>query len=139
MHRRYRGGYSRPFDRAGEVVIAENTPSFEAEWVAIVRSTADRLEGELVRTFPWAAEAPDYEIARRAIEQARNLAGRPGLRTGDSHFRFIRRTWRRLAAWWTGYEVDQAWAALHTASQALLGIESKKVSSHSWEIWPPRW
>jgi hypothetical protein len=127
MHRRLRGRYSRPFDRAGEVVIAENTPSFEAEWVAIVRSTADRLEGELARTFLRAEEAADFTIARRSIDQARRLADRPGLMVGGRRFTFLRRTWRRLAAWWTGYEVDQAWAALHTASQALLGIESKKV------------
>jgi hypothetical protein len=114
-------------DRAGEVVIAENTPSFEAEWVAIVRSTADRLDAELRRTLPKAIAAPDYRIAEQAIRRARGLADRPGLRVKNRHFRRIRSTWRRLAAWWTGYEVDQAWAALHTASQALLGIEDQHV------------
>jgi len=95
--------------------------------VAIVRSTAERLEGELLRTAPRASATADFEIAGRAVDQARRLADRPSLTIDGRRFTFIRRTWRRLAAWWTGYEVDQAWAALHTASQALLGIESKKV------------
>jgi hypothetical protein len=35
--------------------------------------------------------------------------------------------WRRTADWWTGSEDDQAWAALHTASQVLLAIEAPDV------------
>jgi hypothetical protein len=35
--------------------------------------------------------------------------------------------WRRLSSWWNGSDVDQAWAALHLAGQALLEIEAPEV------------
>ncbi len=34
---------------------------------------------------------------------------------------------RRIADWWTGGEVDQAWAELHTATQALLTLQDPAV------------
>jgi len=45
----------------------------------------------------------------------------------EGRLRSIRCKWRRIVAWWTGYEVNQAWAALHVASEALLGIEDQEV------------
>ena len=95
--------------------------SFEAAWVAVVRSTAARLEAELLRTD--ASESHDYAIAKDAIAQSRRLADRPSLQ--DS--RGLRRAWRRFGAWWTGEDVDQAWSALHTAGQALLDIEKEAI------------
>jgi hypothetical protein len=99
-------------------------PAFEASWVAVVRSTADRLAAEAERT---SAEATaDYAIATGAIARARELADRPGLRvTGPA--KRLRRLWRRLGAWWSGQDVDEAWAALHTAGQALLEIQDQAV------------
>ena len=42
-------------------------------------------------------------------------------------FRRLRSLWRRIADWWTGGEVDQAWAELHTASQSLLAVQAPAV------------
>lgn len=41
--------------------------------------------------------------------------------------KWLRRQGRRLAVWWTGNDVDQAWAALHTAGHALLAVEPDEV------------
>jgi hypothetical protein len=108
---------------AEEQTKARRDPSFEASWVAAVRSTADRLDGELLRTSPEKMPTADYQIAKEAIGRARYHADRPALSISGR----VRRLWRRTAAWWTGYEVDQAWAALHTASEALLVIEDSDV------------
>lgn len=98
--------------------------SYDAAWVSVVRSTADRLEGELLRST--ADKMPDYAIAKHALGRARLHATRPGLKvTGP--FRRPRRAWRRLGAWWSGGDVDQAWAALHTVGQALLDIEAPEI------------
>jgi hypothetical protein len=94
--------------------------------VAAVRSTADRLEGELQRTSLEVSPA-DYEVASQAIGEAREQAARPGLDPGPGRLRWLRRAGRRAAAWWTGSDAEQAWAALHTASHALLTIESPEV------------
>lgn len=109
-------------------------PSFEPEWVAIVRSTAERLDGELRRAYaelaaagPSAPEAMAYQVADDAIGRARELADRPFLTGTPGQGGRLRRLWRRAAAWWTGYDVDQAWGALHMASQALLEIETEEV------------
>jgi hypothetical protein len=91
-----------------------------------VRSTADRLEGELQRTSLEVSPA-DYEVASQAISEARELAERPGLEVPDGRLAWLRRLGRRTAAWWTGADADQAWAALHTASLALLAIEPPEV------------
>jgi len=91
-----------------------------------VRSTADRLEGELQRTSLEVSPA-DYEVASQAISEARELAERPGLEVPDGQLAWLRRLGRRAAAWWTGADADQAWAALHTASLALLAIEPPEV------------
>jgi hypothetical protein len=96
--------------------------SFEPSWVAAVRSTADRLHGELLRAARGRSPA-DHEIAREEISRARCQADRPALKVGGR----IRQLWRRTAAWWTGYDVDRAWTALHTASEALLIIEDPGV------------
>jgi hypothetical protein len=87
-----------------------------------VRSTADRLEGELQRTSLEVSPA-DYEVASQAISEARELADRPGLDVPDTRLAWLRRLGRRMASWWTGSETNQAWSALHTASLALLAIE----------------
>jgi hypothetical protein len=94
--------------------------------VAAVRSTADRLEGELQRTSLEVSPA-DYEVASQAIGEAREQAARPGLDPGPGRLPWLRRAGRRAAAWWTGSDAEQAWAALHTASHALLTIESPEV------------
>jgi hypothetical protein len=96
--------------------------SFEPSWAAAVKSTANRLAGDLLRASPGTALSADYEIASEEISLARFCAGRPVLNVSGP-FRRIRRLWRRAAAWWTGYDVDQAWTALHTASEALLIIQ----------------
>jgi len=96
----------------------------EPAWVARVGSTADRLEGELQRI---ATEAtPDQAIATEAIKRARAQATRPQLKV-SGRFRRTRRPGRRLGSWWSGGDVEQAWAALHTAGQALLEIEPSEV------------
>jgi hypothetical protein len=92
--------------------------------VAVVKSTADRLEGELQRTN--AKDRADYQIASNSIARARQIASQPSLELVGA-FPRSRRLWRRFGSWWTGDEVDQAWAALHTAGQALLSIESPEV------------
>jgi hypothetical protein len=94
--------------------------------VAAVKSTADRLEGELQRTSLEVSPA-DYEVASQAIGEAREQAARPGLEPGPGRLRWLRRAGRRAVAWWTGSDAEQAWAALHTASHALLTIESPEV------------
>jgi hypothetical protein len=94
--------------------------------VAAVKSTADRLEGELQRTSLEVSPA-DYEVASQAIGEAREQAARPGLEPEPGRLRWLRRAGRRAAAWWTGSDADQAWAALHTASHALLTIEAPEV------------
>lgn len=101
---------------------AQRGRSFEPSWVAAVRSTADRLEGELQRA-PFERSPADHEIVREEISRARDQADRPALNVTGR----IRRLWRRTAAWWTGYDVDRAWTALHTASEALLIIEDPGV------------
>jgi hypothetical protein len=97
--------------------------SLEAPWVASVRSTAQLLEGELCRISK--TDAPDYKVAAESIRTARELADRPDLvckKRGP--FNLVHRTWHRFGSWWTGREVDEAWAALHNAGEALLEIES---------------
>jgi hypothetical protein len=69
----------------------------------------------------------DYEVASQAIGEAREQAARPGLDPGPGRLRWLRQACRRAGAWWTGSDADQAWAALHTASHALLTIESPEV------------
>jgi len=97
--------------------------SFEAPWVAGIKSTADRLDGELERIPD--KSLPDYVVAQKAVAQARLLAERPNISDTDGlRRRALRRLWRRIGSWWAGSDVDQAWAAIHTAGEALLGIES---------------
>ena len=96
---------------------------FEPSWIAAVRSTADRLEGELLRASPGETPSTDHKIVREEISRARHEADRRAL----SGCGPIRRLWRRTLAWWTGYDVDRAWTALHTASEALLIIEDPGV------------
>jgi hypothetical protein len=101
---------------------AQRGRSFEPSWVAAVRSTADRLDGELQRAS-YDRSPADHEIVREEISRARHQADRPALKVRGQ----IRQLWRRTAAWWTGYDVDRAWTALHTASEALLIIEDPGV------------
>jgi hypothetical protein len=104
-------------------------PFFEASWVAAVRGAADRLDGELGRA-PVGNSPADHRIASAAIGRARALAERRylPLNGGDTwRARWIGRPWRLAGAWWTGSDVDQAWAALHTAGQALLCVEDVGV------------
>lgn len=104
---------------------AGRSRSFEASWVAAVRSTADSLEGELQRA-PDANPPADFKIAKDAIGRAQHLADRPALEV-SGRFRWIQRLWHGTAAWWTGNEVNEAWQALHIAGQALLTIEDDFV------------
>jgi hypothetical protein len=91
--------------------------------VAGVNSTADRLEDELKRVPD--TSQPDYQVAADAIAYARHLAERPNLLVDDRlRLRGVRRLWRRVGSWWAGTDVYQAWAAIHSAGQALLGLES---------------
>ena len=97
-------------------------PSFRPNWVATVKSAATRLDAELQRTFPKTPAAhhagyADYDVAKRALDSAWKTAN-----TADTE-----RWFRRVANWWTGRDVDEAWAALHTANQALLTIEADAV------------
>lgn len=69
----------------------------------------------------------DYEIIRVEIDRARYYAGRPSQLVGGGRRRGIRRLWQEARASWTGFEVDEAWAALHRASQALLMVEDDAV------------
>ena len=99
-------------------------------WVASVKGTADRLAGELSqarqqRLPPEYAAIPD--VVERAIRKARLHACRTGLIVTKRPFRRLRSLWRRIADWWTGGEVDRAWAELHTAAQALLLIQAQAV------------
>jgi IPT/TIG domain len=99
-------------------------------WVSSVLSTADRLDGELKQArhqVPPPAYAATPEIVEKAIVQARLHAGRPHLIVKKRPFKRLRSLWRRIADWWTGSEVDQAWAELHTAAQALLLIQDQGV------------
>jgi hypothetical protein len=131
-------GPSKSADKRGlpHLATAEETPSsaksanglrrrersFEAPWVAGINSTADRLDGELKRV---PGMGPDYQVAAEAIALARHLAERPSLLVDDRlRLRGLRRLWKRVGSWWAGTEVDQAWSAIHTAGEALLGIES---------------
>jgi hypothetical protein len=98
--------------------------AFEPAWVAGVRSTADRLAAELLRTGKQGTA--DYEITETAIGRARALAERPFLQV-SGRFRRSRRSWRRFGSWWTGDDVDEAWGALHEAGQALLDIQAANV------------
>jgi hypothetical protein len=97
-------------------------------WVASVRTTAHRLGGELQRTGQHEplAEAASQQAVKKAIERALTRAQRPGL-VCHGPFKLLRQLGRRLADWWTGGDVDQAWAELHTASQVLLTIEAPAV------------
>jgi hypothetical protein len=104
-----------------------------SSWAASVESTADRLEGDLLRASqsqPFAAERTDYQAAQHALHKARDFAKRPDL-TGGGPASWLGRPWRRAADWWTGYHFDMARAELHTARQALLQIEGEEeVKSH---------
>jgi hypothetical protein len=92
-------------------------------WVAAVRSTAMRLDGELARTTRDGA-APGGAAAaasvRAAIRQARESASRPQL---AGFFRPL----RRVADWWTGRYADRAWSDLHIAGQSLLSVQDQAV------------
>ena len=112
-----------PSGSAKKQTSARRGTSFEPSWVAAVKSTADRLDGELLRASPGTTWSADHEIARKEISRARSHADRSALKVRGR----IRPLWRRTAAWWTGYDVDQAWTALHTASEALLIIEDPGV------------
>ena len=62
---------------------------------------------------------------RWRLSLARYLAERPNLLVDDRlRLRGLRRLWKRVGSWWAGTEVDEAWSAIHTAGEALLGIES---------------
>jgi IPT/TIG domain len=96
-------------------------------WVAYAKSTCRRLTGELNQARGQ-DPSPEYgaihQTIEEAIKQAQYHAQRPRLIVRNRPFRRLRSLTRRLADWWTGSEVDQVWAALHTAGQALLGIQS---------------
>jgi hypothetical protein len=98
--------------------------SGQAPWVADVRTTADRLDGELMRCAD--GDSPDRTIVGDALARARRLADQPEL-AGAGHLRGLRRCSHRMGSWCTGTEVDQAWASLHMAGQALLEIEDQEV------------
>jgi hypothetical protein len=117
-------GHDSMMDAEGDAADRSG-PRFEAAWVAVVKSTADRLEGELQR-IPDKKDSPDYTIAEEAIKRARKFADHP-TSVIEARRKSGHRLWRRFGAWWTGDEVDQAWASLHTAGQALLAIESDDV------------
>jgi hypothetical protein len=106
----------------------DNNRWFVPSWVAEVRNRADQLEADLMRVAlrnPLMPYEADYQTVRREIESARLFAARPVLTKDDTgprrHFRP-----QRIADWWTGYCVDRAWTALHTASQALLMIQDEE-------------
>jgi hypothetical protein len=104
--------------------------SLVPSWVASVRSTAQQLQDELERTLPLyspAAPDPSHEMASEAIQRALYHAQRPSADALTGHRKPLRRLWRRVADWWTGSDDDQAWAALHAASQALLAVEAPEV------------
>jgi hypothetical protein len=96
-------------------------------WVAYAKSTARRLTGELNQAR-CQDRSPEYGAIHQtiddAIKQAQCHAQRSRLIVSNRPFRRLRSLSRRIADWWTGGEVDQAWAALHTAGQALLAIQS---------------
>lgn len=100
-------------------------------WVASVRSTADRLTGELEQAcrqpLPPADCAATQQTVQKAIDEAACHAGRHGLIVSNRPFKRLRSMLRRIADWWTGAEVDRAWAELHTAAQALLSIQDPAV------------
>ena len=99
-------------------------------WVASTKNTAHRLTGELNQAgcqYP----PPEYtaicQTIEEAIKRAQYHAQRCHLIVRDRPFRRLRSLWRRVADWWTGGEVNQAWAELHIASQALLAIQAPAV------------
>jgi hypothetical protein len=112
---------------------------FVPSWVADVQSHADQLDGDLSRVavqIQSMRDEADYQTACQEILRARYFAARPILtddvaagrhdhRGADRPSRWRFRPWRRIADWWTGYSVDRAWTALHTASQALLMIQDE--------------
>jgi hypothetical protein len=107
---------------------------FGANWVAAVRTTADNLEGELQRVLQGepkltstGKQLADYEIIEQAIRQARFYADRPSQIPIDGKDRWVGRLWREAKSWWTGSDVDEAWRAVHRASQALLMVEDDAV------------
>lgn len=114
---------------------AERSRFFEASWVAAVRTTADNLEGELKRARAGEQKSAsegkplaDYEIIEQAICRARFYAARPSQFGSNGKRRWIPgRLCQGVRAWWTGFEVDEAWRALHRASQALLIVEDDAV------------
>ena len=127
---------AEPGDPAGmrdlepaEPDCADGNRWLKPSWVAIVRSTAHRLTGELLRTYrvdPPADYAASQQTVKKAIEAALRHAHRPDLVAGRGFFRWPRVT-RRVADWWTGSHTDLAWTELHTAGQALLAIEHADV------------
>ena len=99
-------------------------------WVAYAKSMSRRLAGELNQAccqHPSPEYRATYQTVEEAINQAEYHAQRCRLIVRNRPFRRLRSLTRRLADWWTGSEVDQTWAALHTAGQALLAIQSRAV------------
>lgn len=103
-------------------VSGEGDSSFEPAWVARVRTAVHRIEGDLARSNRDRAPG-EYAIAEQALARARDYAARPSRATG----RRWSRPARRIAVWWTGTDVNQAWAAAHAAEQALLAVEPSEV------------
>jgi hypothetical protein len=98
-------------------------------WVASARSTAHCLGSELQMTRGQKppADVVSQQVVKKAIERAYRCAQRQDLVASAGKFGWLPRPGRRLADWWTGADVDQAWAELHTASQVLLTIEAPAV------------
>lgn len=90
-------------------------------WVASVRSTAHRLTGDLqqARRQNPPPDGAACQTVDGAIKQALVHAQRSHLIVARGPFKGLRSMRRRIADWWTGGEVDQAWAELHTATQEL--------------------
>jgi hypothetical protein len=113
---------------------ARRSRFFGASWVAAVSTTADNLEGELKRVLQGDPKLTssgkplaDYEIIEQAIRQARFYADRPSQIPVGGKDRLLRRVWQEAKSWWSGSEVDEAWRALHRASQALLMVADDAV------------
>jgi hypothetical protein len=87
-------------------------------WRSVVLQESDRIAQELERTDPADRGHPDYAIAERAVDRARELAREPSPPLHDAVWRFVtgQRSHQSLAS-------GGAWYSLHRADEAVLGLQ----------------
>lgn len=81
-----------------------------ANWRTYVRNEALRIEGDLTELPSALQQAPETQRARDALERARGALA-------------PRHTRAALQAWWSGEDIETAWASLHAAAQSLVMVQ----------------